>query len=77
MIDETNMIDETKKNSLIDKIKEYTLIAVSAVAGMIVLIIPIMLLWDWLMPKIFGLPEISIFETLGILALTGIMFRGK
>ena len=37
--------------------------------------LPVMLLWDWLMPKIFGLPEITWFQAWGLLWLTGILFR--
>jgi hypothetical protein len=37
--------------------------------------LPVMLLWDWLMPTIFGLPEITWFQAWGLLWLTGILFR--
>ena len=32
----------------------------------IVLSIPLCLLWNWLMPNIFGLPTINILEALGL-----------
>ena len=35
----------------------------------IVLSIPLCLLWNWLMPTIFGLPTINIFEAFGLSAL--------
>ena len=38
------------------------------VIGM-VLSIPLCLLWNWLMPNIFGLPTISILEAFGLSAL--------
>ena len=38
------------------------------VIGMI-LSIPLCLLWNWLMPNIFGLPTISILEAFGLSAL--------
>ena len=28
--------------------------------------LPVMLLWDWLMPKIFGLPEITLLQSIGL-----------
>jgi hypothetical protein len=37
--------------------------------------LPVMLLWDWLMPALFGLKEITWFQAWGLLWLTGILFR--
>ncbi len=37
--------------------------------------LPVMLLWDWLMPVIFGLPEITWFQAWGLLFLCGLLFR--
>ena len=37
--------------------------------------LPIMLLWNWLMPIIFGLPTISFWQALGLNLLTGLLFR--
>jgi hypothetical protein len=37
--------------------------------------LPVMLLWDWLMPTIFGLPEITWFQAWGILFLCGLLFK--
>ncbi len=34
----------------------------------------IMLLWNWLMPLLFNLPEISYFQSLGLLLLSKILF---
>jgi hypothetical protein len=36
----------------------------------------VMLLWNWLMPAIFDLREISFWEALGILVLSKILFGG-
>jgi hypothetical protein len=46
------------------------LFAVSALMSL-----PVMLLWDWLMPKIFGLPEINWFQAWGLLFLSGLLFK--
>lgn len=53
-----------------------------AFAGIIVLMgilwaIPTMLLWDWLMPELFGLSTITIWQALGLNILTGIFFKSK
>lgn len=34
-----------------------------------------MLLWNWLMPTIFGLPTIGFFKSIGLLAMSFILFR--
>ena len=36
----------------------------------------IMLLWNWLIPDLFGLREITFFESLGLLLLSKIFFWG-
>lgn len=35
----------------------------------------IMLLWNWLMPKFFGITEVSFLEAFGFLALCGFLFK--
>ena len=40
-----------------------------------VMSLPVMLLWDWLMPGIFGLREITWFEAWGLLFLSGLLFK--
>lgn len=37
--------------------------------------LPVMLLWDWLMPQIFGLPEITWLQAWGLLFLCGMLFK--
>jgi hypothetical protein len=36
----------------------------------------VMLLWNWLLPPLFGWPEISLLQGFGMLALTRILFGG-
>lgn len=38
--------------------------------------IPTMLLWDWLMPTLFGLKTITLFQAWGVNVLSSIIFRG-
>lgn len=42
-----------------------------------ILALPTMWLWNWLMPVIFGLTEITFWQALGINILAGILFRTK
>lgn len=39
--------------------------------------IPTWLLWNWLMPFIFGLPTISLVQALGLNLLAGILFKSS
>ena len=43
----------------------------------ILLALPTMLLWDWVMPAIFGLPKITFFQALGLNLLCGFLFRSR
>ena len=36
----------------------------------------VMLLWNWLLPPLFGLPSITIWQGFGLLALCRILFGG-
>ena len=46
------------------------------VIGM-VLSIPLCLLWNWLMPFIFGLPKLSLFQTFGLSVLITLLSPRK
>ena len=46
-------------------------VAVAALAGWIV-----MLLWNWLLPPLFGWPQITRWQALGLLVLCRILFGG-
>lgn len=52
------------------------------VVGLIILVslvcaLPVMWLWDWLMPTIFGLKEITLFQAWGLSALSGLLFKNN
>ncbi len=59
--------------------------AMAAVVGIFVLVFivsllmafPTMWLWDWLMPVIFGLKEITFWQAFGINLLSGILFKSS
>lgn len=36
---------------------------------------PLMLLWNWLIPSIFGLPEITFWQAIGLNFLSTILFK--
>ena len=37
--------------------------------------LPLMWLWNWLMPMLFNLPEITFWQALGLNALSTILFK--
>lgn len=37
--------------------------------------LPVMLLWDWLMPMIFGLPQITWLQAWGLMVLCSLLFK--
>ena len=37
--------------------------------------LPVMLLWDWLMPELFGLGEITLFQAWGLSMLCGLLLK--
>ena len=43
----------------------------------VILGLTLMLLWNWLMPEIFGLPEINFWKSLGLLLLSGILIKNN
>jgi len=49
------------------------------ILGIVVIVIllafPTMWLWNWLMPEIFNLSEITIWQALGLNLLSGILFK--
>jgi hypothetical protein len=59
--------------------------AFNAIVGTIALIVavsllcavPVMLLWDWLMPTLFGLKEITLFQAWGLSVLSGLLFKSN
>jgi hypothetical protein len=50
--------------------------AIAVLIGLsLIMALPTMWLWDWLMPTIFGLKEITLFQAWGLLFLCGLLFK--
>jgi hypothetical protein len=50
--------------------------AVAFLVGLsLIMAVPTMLLWDWLMPELFGLKEITLFQAWGLNFLCGMLFK--
>jgi hypothetical protein len=43
----------------------------------IITAVPLMLLWNWLMPELFHLPTISILQAFGLSILSSILFKSS
>lgn len=43
----------------------------------LILAFPTMLLWNWLMPEIFGLTRITLLQAVGLKMLCSILFKPK
>jgi hypothetical protein len=50
--------------------------AIAVLIGLSLLMsLPTMWLWDWLMPELFGLKEITLFQAWGVNFLCGMLFK--
>lgn len=62
------------------KLKRLIWIAPAAILGMVIFSWIggeiVMLLWNWLAPALFGLPQATFWQALGLLALCRILFGG-
>jgi len=45
------------------------------VLASLIMALPTMLLWNWLMPTIFGLCKLSFWQALGVNLLSGMLFK--
>ena len=55
------------------RIPKFVLFVVVAIA---IYSVALMALWNWLMPAIFDLPQITYWQALGLLGLSRILFGG-
>lgn len=62
------------KTFTIELITGLIVLVAVAVLGLIAAI-PIVLLWNWLVPSIFDLPEITYLQAWGLFWLTSLLFK--
>lgn len=56
----------------------YVFMGIGLVGLIAVLItVPFYFVWNWLCPKLFNLPSINLWQSLGILLLSGMLFRSS
>lgn len=51
------------------------LVAFALFLGGLILAVPLMFLWNWLIPDLFNLPEIGYLQAFGLFYLSGLLFR--
>lgn len=56
-----------------------TIIGVLVIAFLLDLLLawPFMLLWNWLMPMIFGLTTLTFWQSFGLMLLASFLFKGN
>ena len=55
----------------------YLLLTIAYIAILaLIFSLPIMWLWNWIMPAIFGLVKITWLQAFGLSVLSGFLFRG-
>ena len=59
----------------IEKLTIFMVCLVSILFVVLILSWPFQLLWNWLMPMIFGLPKITLLQALGLLILSNLMYK--
>lgn len=69
------MIKEQRK--LKDALIDLGVSVFALVGSLVLLTVPFMLLWNWLMTDLFLLPEITLIQSLGMTVLCQLLFRGN
>lgn len=67
--------ENLKNNNMKDLIVAFILATFMLLFISVLITFPFMLLWNWLMPIIFGLTKITFWQSLGLLILSGMLFR--
>ena len=52
----------------------YALITIAIYS--LILGLPVMLLWNWIIPALFGLTKITFWQAIGLNLLCGLLFKG-
>ena len=64
-------------STLFNLITELAMLVVFIAIYAVILALPTMLLWNWVMPDVFGLETIGFFHALGLNLLCGVLVRSR
>jgi hypothetical protein len=73
-LDKRALNDEPPEEEVVEKKSPAYIIGLT-IGVLVGIPVAFMLLWNWLMPAIFGLPTIGFFKSIGLLAMSFILFR--
>ncbi|MFR1685785.1 MAG: hypothetical protein ACLSVX_01230 [Massilimicrobiota timonensis] len=62
-------------NEFVEKLGYAVLIIILLVFFALLTGIPVYFLWNWLMPEIFGLTEITLLQAIGLSLLCSLLFK--
>ncbi len=65
----------TKKEKTMEKAFEFLLVIGVMLIVVLIIGLPVMWLWNWLMPLIFGLTKISFLQAVGLSFLGNMLFN--
>lgn len=60
---------------MLDIIEDFLKTIVIILGTLLLVCLPTMFLWNWLMPYIFGLPILNFWQTMGLLGLCYLLFN--
>lgn len=58
-----------------EKLTVFIISLIVATAVVLITALPFMLLWNWIVPDMFGLDKINFWEALGLLLLSNVLFK--
>lgn len=72
---ENDMRDWWEERSTPEKVATVVFLAILGAGALFLFGLVVMWLWNWLMPEIFGLQELSYWQAWGLLLLSSILFK--
>ena len=73
-------IEKKIANGIARRIAKFIAMAIAGIIAITIFVFLggtlVQLLWNWLLPALFGFPELSFWQALGMLALCRILFGG-
>lgn len=64
-------------NKLVEGLVTFVAVLIFAIFASALLSLPVMLLWDWIVPSMFGLPEITWVKAWGLMVLCKLLFTSS
>ena len=63
-------------NKVFEIIGKFIIVLIAlTILNFVLFTLPLMWLWNWLMPMIFGLPVITFWQSFGIIIISNLLFK--